>query len=67
MKREYVAVLDGDGRVPDEIVRSTVASSREAAKRTLDPRQEGLWLIMTRRQAEARGIQDLRETARFCR
>lgn len=62
MKREYVAVLDGDGRGPDEIIDSCVASSRQAAERKIDPSE--LYLVMTRRQAEARGIQDLRETGR---
>ncbi len=67
MEREYVAVLDGDGRGPDEIVKSVMATDRKSAERMLDPRCEGLYLILTRRQAEARGIPDLRETARFCR
>jgi hypothetical protein len=31
MKREYVAVMDGEGRAPDEIVKSCVASSRQVA------------------------------------
>lgn len=66
MKREYVAVLDGDGRASDEIVKTVVAASRRSAERILDPRREGLYLIMTRRQADARGAQELRETARFC-
>lgn len=66
MRREYVAVLDGDGRMPDEIVGSCVATSREAAERRLNP--SGLYLVMTRRQADARGLIDLRDTAaRFCR
>jgi hypothetical protein len=64
MKREYVAVLDGDGRGPDEIVKSCVASSRQIAERKLNG---DLYSVMTRRQAEARGIQDLRERTRFCR
>jgi hypothetical protein len=64
MKREYVAVLDGEGRHPDEIVKSCVASSRQEAERKLNG---DLYLVMTRRQAEARGIQDLREQTRFCR
>ena len=63
MKREYVAVLDGEGRGPDEIVASCVASSRQEAESELN----SLYLVMTRRQAEARGIQDLRERAQFCR
>jgi len=67
MQREYVAVLDGDGRYPDEAVKSVMASDRRSAERMLDPRRQGLYLIMTRRQAEARGIQDLRDTTRFCR
>ena len=49
MKREYVAVLDGDGRRPDEIVKSCVASSRQAAERKLN---SDLYLVMTRRQAD---------------
>lgn len=61
MQREYVAVLDGDGRGPDEIVASCVASSRLAAEARLDPRRQGLYLVMTRRQAEARGIMDYRD------
>lgn len=65
MKREYVAVLDGDGRGPDEVVKSCVASSRQAAERRINESQ--LYLVMTRRQAEARGIQDLRERSQFCR
>ena len=65
MRCEYVAVLDGDGRVPDEIVGSCVATSRAAAERRLDP--HGLYLVMTRRQAEARGLIELRDTARFCK
>ena len=65
MKREYVAVLDGEGRGPDEIVASCVASSRQEAERKIDKNQ--LYIVMTRRQAEARGIQDLRERAQFCR
>lgn len=64
MKREYVAVLDGDDRSPDEIVASCTASSRQAAERKLNG---NLYLVMTRRQAEARGIQDLREQTQFCR
>ncbi len=28
MKREYVAVMDGEGRAPDEIVKSCVAWRR---------------------------------------
>lgn len=64
MKREYVAVLDGDGRGPDEIVKSCVASSRQVAERKLN---SDLYLVMTRRQAEARGIEDLRERTRHCR
>lgn len=62
MKREYVAVLDGDGRGPDEIVKSCVASSCQAAERKIN--KASLYLVMTRRQAEARGIQDLREMTR---
>jgi len=64
MRREYVAVLDGDGRFPDEIVASCEASSRGAAESKLDPKRQGLYLVMTRRQAEARGIQDLRPSSR---
>ena len=62
MGREYVAVLDGDGRGPDEIVKSCVASSRQIAERKINKSE--LYLVMTRRQAEARGIQDLREMTR---
>jgi hypothetical protein len=61
MKREYVAVLDGDGRFPDEVVASCEASSRHVAENKLDPKRQGLYLLMTRRQADARGIQDFRD------
>jgi hypothetical protein len=65
MGREYVAVLDGDGRGPDEIVKSCVASSRRVAERRLDA---DLYLVMTRRQADARGIPGLRDDRpQFCR
>ena len=64
MNREYVAVLDGEGRGPDEIVKSCVASSRQTAERNLN---SDLYLVMTRRQAEARGIQDLAKMTQFCR
>jgi hypothetical protein len=67
MQREYVAVLDGEGRCPDEIVKSVMATNRKTAERMLDPKREGLYLILTRRQAEARGTQDRRDTTRFCR
>jgi hypothetical protein len=64
MGREYVAVLDGDGTRPDEIVNSCVASSRRVAERRLNA---DLYLVMTRRQADARGILDLRDRPQFCR
>lgn len=59
MKREYVAVLDGSEPSGDEIVRSCVASSRQAAERKM--RASASCTVMTRRQAEARGIPDYRE------
>lgn len=59
--REYVAVLDGDGRGPDEIVKSCVASSRQAAERRMRVTDGTSYTVMTRRQAEARGIMDCRE------
>ena len=63
MTREYVAVMErGDGR--DEIVNSCTASSRQAAEAKMDP--QGLYVVMTQKQAEARGLLDLRETTRFC-
>ncbi len=61
MRREYVAVIDGDGRFPDEIVASCEASSRRVAENKLDPKRQGLYLLMTRSQADARGIQDFRD------
>ena len=65
MNREYVAVLDGEGRGPDEIVACCTASSRQAAERKIN--KASLYLVMTRRQAEARGIQDLAKMTQFCR
>lgn len=62
MNRQYVAVLDGEGRGPDEIVASCTASSRQSAERKIN--KANLYLVVTRRQAEARGIQDLREMTR---
>jgi hypothetical protein len=64
MKREYVAVLDGDGRFPAEVVASCEASSRRVAENRLDPKRQGLHLLMTRRQADARGVQAFRARGR---
>jgi hypothetical protein len=66
MKREYVAVADGDGRYPDSIVKSCVASRRAVAERKmgLPPEQ---FIVMTKRQAEARGLIDMRDMVQFCR
>jgi hypothetical protein len=63
MKREYVAVADGEGRYPDSIVNSCVASSRAVAERKMGMQ----FIVMTKRQAEARGLTDLRELVQFCR
>lgn len=67
MKREYVAVLCGAEPSGDEIVKSCVASSRQLAERRMRVADSTSYTVMTRRQAEARGIQDLRERTQFCR
>lgn len=61
MQREYVAVLCGAEPSGDEIVRSCVASSRQAAERRMAVDDGTDYVVMTRRQAEERGIIDLRE------
>jgi hypothetical protein len=61
MQREYVAVFNGSEPSGDEIVRSCVASSRQAAERRMRVTDGTSYTVMTRRQAEARGIPDYRE------
>lgn len=61
MRREYVTVLCGSEPSGDEIVRSCMASSRQAAERRMRVTDGTSYAVMTRRQAEARGIMDYRE------